>query len=1003
VIDEEPAFQIAFHSDLSASPNIDVHSLRETYGVVDAARTLRLTDHPALDRQPAYSLDRSVMAYISDRDGSEDVFLATAIATDEESLTGPGSGFPPTSAETEPAYTPIDDLTGFSLPPHLRPYLALTSDMSGLNRLVFIDLEAQAAGKTTSLSFTDWATNLGVPSTITQDLEPPNTEQSHIAFSSDGRKMAWRHCRQADQTGWVRLLILQGSTWQLSSVGPNYYFDPESPPPRCGDEPCFSPDSRWLTIRQGPSLAIYDVLGQQSPVFSTPQSPVGKPTHPNWAPDGSEIAVGLDTGINIDLFVASGKAYGTFSRLTKSLTSDEPYYHHFKMPPPQALRLNPDREFPDGTIEILGRGFDILHPQNNKVLFTDTQRGPLREARVLSARVNPYEGLGVLRVRVPDLAGHGPITVETRFGSSTTPDFHVLPQPKKIVQPRSVPGAKVRVFGVGFDLATATQHTVTFPAEAGGGVTAHALSGGLGGGGPLGGTQEFLIVEVPSGVGVTGTIQVDNPFGGSVCACSFTRLNPQFTIRRTVNTGPTTGLPQYALQGSAGVSVRLEGSDFPYDPFFGFGTSFANVDASALDPPASPVPINKIQFAQSGPDTARFGPTIFPFPGLGTTHPGGNLNVTARDANLPAANAVAPFRVPLTDIPIIFVPGTGGSSLDLAPGTPIPDPIVQPPDPHFFPWICKSCPPGTLGGPLVHPPYTFNLNPGALDSRGPRAWMGPEGVDYLIAGALLGGNQGNHYLDAIAFNIGGTATHPEIVPGTVFYDVDKGPLGIENVYKPLIDFLTRPRPGWAGRPLCNGLNPPTPTTGTELCFDVSSGVNGPVMSGRNAVYLFNLDWRESIPTQEARLRVFVDTVLTRTDVTAKKVVLITHSYGGPVARGYYLNPANGAQAKVDQVISIGGGFQGVVKLLDVIERGTTDPWGIKLGTLSGGIAEWETKALFENWPTSYFQMPNSEDWFFDHGTAIGGKVVNRSYIRDLRTDVFGALRACANRRATFRT
>ena len=35
----------------------------------------------------------------------------------------------------------------------------------------------------------------------------------------------------------------------------------------------------------------------------------------------------------------------------------------------KALRLSPDQQFPGATIEILGRGFDILHPKNNKVFF----------------------------------------------------------------------------------------------------------------------------------------------------------------------------------------------------------------------------------------------------------------------------------------------------------------------------------------------------------------------------------------------------------------------------------------------------------------------------------------------------------------------------------------------------------------------------------------------------------------------------------------------------------
>jgi hypothetical protein len=102
-----------------------------------------------------------------------------------------------------------------------------------------------------------------------------------------------------------------------------------------------------------------------------------------------------------------------------------------------------------------------------------------------------------------------------------------------------------------------------------------------------------------------------------------------------------------------------------------------------------------------------------------------------------------------------------------------------------------------------------------------------------------------------------------------------------------------------------------------------------------------------------------------------------------VARAYYLNPANSAALKVDQMISFGGGFLGVVEPFDILERGSTWGHGIGLGSLQGGFAEWETKALAQNWPTAYFQMPNSQSWFFDDDTAAGGKV-NRAYVRDYR-------------------
>jgi hypothetical protein len=90
---------------------------------------------------------------------------------------------------------------------------------------------------------------------------------------------------------------------------------------------------------------------------------------------------------------------------------------------------------------------------------------------------------------------------------------------------------------------------------------------------------------------------------------------------------------------------------------------------------------------------------------------------------------------------------------------------------------------------------------------------------------------------------------------------------------------------------------------------------------------------------------------------------------------------------VDQVISFGAGFLGVVQPFDILERGSTWGFGLELAGFSIGFAEWETKNLAQNWPTAYFQMPSSEDWFFDHATTIAGKTVNRAFIRDYRVNL----------------
>jgi len=926
VIDDQPAFQLLYHSDQAAPSNLDIYSLRESYGVPDPTRTLRLTEHKAHERTPAYALDRSLTAYTSNRTVDANGYLADSIGANAVSLTTARAGAPfgVNSLEGDPAFTAIDDLTGVSRLPDGKRYFAVTTGAAGLNRIVFVDLGRYARGATRVLSLTDWAAAQGVPASITALLELPHLAQSAIAFAPDGQKAAWRECNPVTNNGTIQLLVLAGAASRL--IGSPFSYNPELRTP-CQDSPSFAPDSRWLVTSNQNALTVLNA-SDGAVLFTTP-APVGSaPTHPSWSPDGSEIAVGLARGNTVDLSALSGVAYANAVPLTASHTSDEPYYHYFKMPPPQAKSLSPDRQFPGDTIQIYGRGFDILHPLDNQVFFTDTLHSTWLPAQVLGASVDPHAGLGVLTVRVPDLAGNGAIRVQTRFGLSTCCKFFILPKPATMVQPRSVVGAKVRVFGIGFDVKEATDYTVLFSKAGGGTVSAPVLSGAVDG------AQEYLVVQVPAGVAESGAIRVENAQGRGDCPCTFALLHPTFTIQRT------TGLPEYAQQGCADIDVMATGTDFPLDPFWGYGTTNATLLALNLVGAPLPVPITQplLTFVAAGADTANIAPITFRFPLLIAArplHPGGNLSILASDANLADANASAPFRIPLNNIPIIFVAGTSGVSLDTM--TPLVYPFLG--DPH---------------GPVMHLPTLFAYAPGLQDPAGPRVWLGPEMIEYFIKDTL-NFNRGNHYLDVLAFDSNGANTlipNSLIAPGTVMRKVTLAPGGAltKDVYDPLYNQL-------------------------------STNLGRPLESGANGLYSFIYDWRGDMSTQAADLSIFVNSVLARGDVTASRVVLITHSLGGPVARAYYLSsPANAA--KVDQVISINGGFAGVPKPLKVLAMG--DTWGLGAGTgpLTIGVAEWETEKLAQNWGTAYFQAPNDESWF-DDDVSRGG-AFNRRYIRDER-------------------
>ena len=307
----------------------------------------------------------------------------------------------------------------------------------------------------------------------------------------------------------------------------------------------------------------------------------------------------------------------------------------------------------------------------------------------------------------------------------------------------------------------------------------------------------------------------------------------------------------------------------------------------------------------------------------------------------------------LTNIPIIFIPGTSGSSLD----TSTRFRHEFPGDTHTFPEVCETCPLGVAvhnDEPFDYRPGPFDITrPWAYDPAGPRVWIGPEAVGYLVADDV-NANRGNHYFDVLKYDDHGHNTvFAQIGSGTVLQQVNLAPGGILNqpIYKPLLDFLTGAPPNGLGRPL---------------------------NSGANGLYLFPYDWRADLPDQAARLEAFVDTVLSRPEVQAahvQKVVLLTHSLGGPISRAYYLS----SPSKVDQVISIAGGFGGVILPLKILTMGDTWGFGIGFGALTVGFTEWETQALAQNWGTAYFQLPSSDLWFSDDGA-----IFDRSYIRDER-------------------
>jgi Tol biopolymer transport system component len=72
----------------------------------DGGKPRNLTRHPANDKWAAWSPDGTWIAFVSDRDGSDDIFVMRADGTSVRSITRT-----PSLEESHPAWSPTGELT----------------------------------------------------------------------------------------------------------------------------------------------------------------------------------------------------------------------------------------------------------------------------------------------------------------------------------------------------------------------------------------------------------------------------------------------------------------------------------------------------------------------------------------------------------------------------------------------------------------------------------------------------------------------------------------------------------------------------------------------------------------------------------------------------------------------------------------------------------------------------------------------------------------------------
>ena len=374
VIDEKPAFKIAYHAPGAGR---DVYSLREVDGVIDPGRTSRLSRDPGDETEPSYARDPAVIAWVGD-DAAGSRLAGTANGAGRERVDYP---FAMASGErhTSPALSPVDDRTGRPLLPERKVQLAFTKDVAGHREVRFtqLPLPTTPVSSPGDINATDFARRQGLDPVAAATLTAPTLETVNPAFSPNGHKVAWVECRGS--SGSVVVLHLDHSPVNIVRLG--LPLASEQSGGCFTDFPAFSPDSRWIVVEWGGGLRGFELDGPRDFVTPPPGS-TRSYHHPSWSPDGSEIAVTVKDPHGDWVGVLSASIYKSLSPPLAGPGAQQPSFHLSKLPPPHVVAVSgrpasaPGAQRPGASIDISGRGFDLVRPDDNVVYFTERCGAP---------------------------------------------------------------------------------------------------------------------------------------------------------------------------------------------------------------------------------------------------------------------------------------------------------------------------------------------------------------------------------------------------------------------------------------------------------------------------------------------------------------------------------------------------------------------------------------------------------------------------------------------------